>query len=83
MDVFSEKKVVDQILAKEQKDAMEATRDFWRVSGNFIYRHHVMNRAKLDAPRKESFRTPLKYLMFDTLKQIWQTGAQHRQFLEC
>ena len=30
--------------AKEQKDAMEAKHVFWNISGNFIYRHHVMNR---------------------------------------
>ena len=41
-------------------DAGEATNDFWSMSGNFIYRHHVEPRVKLDSPREESFPIPLK-----------------------
>ena len=43
-------------------DAGEATNDFWSMSGNFIYRHHVEPRVKLYLPRDESFPTPLKYI---------------------
>ena len=32
-------------------DAGEAINDFWSVSGNFIYRHHVEPRVKLYSPR--------------------------------
>ena len=41
-------------------DAGEATNDFWSMSGNFIYRHHVELGVKLFSPREESFLIPLK-----------------------
>ena len=43
-------------------DAGEAMKDFWSMSGNFIYRHHVEPRVKLYSPREESFPIPLKYI---------------------
>ena len=43
-------------------DAGEAMNDFWSVSGNFIYRHHVDPRVKLYLPREESLPIPLKYI---------------------
>ena len=43
-------------------DAGEAINDFWSMSGNFIYRHHVEPRVKLYSPREESFLNPLKYI---------------------
>ena len=43
-------------------DASEAINDFWSMSGNFIYRHHVEPRVKLYSPRDESFPIPLKYI---------------------
>ena len=43
-------------------DAGEARNDFWSMSGNFIYRHHVEPRVKLYSPREESFPVPLKYI---------------------
>ena len=43
-------------------DAGEAINDFWSMSGNFIYRHHVETRVKLYSPREESFPVPLKYI---------------------
>ena len=42
-------------------DAGEAMNDFWSMSGNFIYCHHVEPRVKLYSPREESFPIPLKY----------------------
>ena len=33
-------------------DASEAINDFWSMSGNFIYRHHVEPRVKLYSPRE-------------------------------
>ena len=36
-------------------DAGEAINDFWSMSGNFIYRHHVEPRVKLYSPGEESF----------------------------
>ena len=43
-------------------DAGEAMNDFWSMSGNFIYRHHVEPRVKLHSAREESFPIPLKYI---------------------
>ena len=43
-------------------DAGEAINDFWSMSGNFIYRHHVEPRVKLYSPRDETFPIPLKYI---------------------
>ena len=43
-------------------DAGEAINDFWSMSGNFIFRHHVEPRVKLYSPREESFPIPLKYI---------------------
>ena len=43
-------------------DAGEAINDFWSMSGNFIYRHHVEPRVKLHSPREESFPITLKYI---------------------
>ena len=43
-------------------DASGAINDFWSMSGNFIYRHHVEPRVKLYSPREESFPIPLKYI---------------------
>ena len=43
-------------------DAGEAINDFWSMSGNFIYRHHVEPRVKLNSPKEESFPLPLKYI---------------------
>ena len=43
-------------------DAGEAISDFWSMSGNFIYRHHVETSVNLYSPREESFPIPLKYI---------------------
>ena len=43
-------------------DAGEAVNVFWSMSGNFISRHHVEPRVKLDSPTEESFPIPLKYI---------------------
>ena len=43
-------------------DAGEAKNDFWSMSGNFKYRHHVEPRVKLYSPKEESFPIPLKYI---------------------
>ena len=43
-------------------DVGEAINDFWSMSGNFIYRHHIEPKVKLYSPRDESFPMPLKYI---------------------
>ena len=53
-------------------DAGEAMNDFWSMSGNFIFRHHVEPRVKVYSPREESFPTPLNTWMYPELQeQIW------------
>ena len=47
-------------LQDSSPDDGEAMNDFWSISGNFIYRHHVEPRVKLYSPREESFLIPLK-----------------------
>ena len=44
-------------------DAGEAINDFWSMSGNCIFRHHVEPRVKLYSPRQESLPVPLKYIV--------------------
>ena len=41
-------------------DAGEAIHDFWSISRNFIYRHHV-EPSNFYSPKEESFPVPLKY----------------------
>ena len=43
-------------------DAGEAMNDFWSMSGNFIFLHHVEPIVKLYSPSAESFPIPLKYI---------------------
>ena len=42
------------------RDKEEAKNDLWTITGEFIHRHHVVTRAKLHAPKEESFPIPLK-----------------------
>ena len=51
-------------------DAGEALNDFWSMSGNFIYRHHVEPRVKLYSPREESF--PIELLI-----RIWMSRKRN------
>ena len=59
-------------------DAGEAMNDFWSMSGNFIYRHHVEPRVKLYSPREESFPIPLKYIDVypELLIRIWMSSKR-------
>ena len=43
-------------------DDAEAKNDFWSLSGDFIYRHHVESKVKLYVPREESFPFLFKYI---------------------
>ena len=54
-------------------DAGEARNDFWSMSGNFIYRHHVEPRVKLYSPREESFPIPQKYI--DVSRTTYKLGC--------
>ena len=44
------------------RDDAEAKNDFWSVTGDFIYRHHMEPRVKLYMPTEESLPIPLKYI---------------------
>ena len=44
------------------EDAGEAQDDFWSISGDCIFRHHVEPRVKLYRPREETCPVPLKYI---------------------
>ena len=44
------------------RDDAEAKNDFWSVTGDFIFRHHVEPRVKLYVSREESFPIPIKYI---------------------
>ena len=50
------------LLQESSPDDGEARNDFWSISGNDIYRHHVEPRVKLYVPRDESFPIPLRYI---------------------
>ena len=57
-------------------DAGEAINDFWSISGNFIYCHHVEPRVKLYSPREESIPVPLKYM---DVSRITRTNLDVKQ----
>ena len=67
-------------------DAGESINDFWSMSGNFIYRHHVESSVKLWSSREESFPIPLKYIDVSrtncTNLDVKQEKT-HRRLLEC
>ena len=44
------------------RDDEEAGNDFWTITGDLIYRHHVEPRVKLYMPKEETFLIPLKYI---------------------
>ena len=60
-------------------DAGESTNDFWSLSGNFIFRHHVELRVKLYSPREESFRNTLTSP--ELFKRIWMSGKRNASMI--
>ena len=64
-------------------DACEATNDFWSMSGNFRYRHHVEPRVKLYSPREESFPIPLKYIDVSRTTRTNLDVVQERRIDDC
>ena len=50
----------------------EARSNFWSISGNYIYSHHVEPRVKLYVPREKSFPIPLRY--FDVTRATCTTS---------
>ena len=64
-------------------DAGEAMNDFWSMSGNFIFRHHVEPRVKLYSPREESFPIPLKYIDVSRTTRTNLDVMQERRIDDC
>ena len=54
-------------------DDSEARNNSWSISGNYIYRHHVEPRGKLNVPRGESFPNPRRYI--DVSKATYFLGC--------
>ena len=44
------------------REDAEAKNDFWSITGDFFYRHHVEPSVKLYMPKEESFPIPSKYI---------------------
>ena len=44
------------------RDDEEAKKDFWSITGDFIYHHHVEPRVKLYKPKEDTFPIPMKYI---------------------
>ena len=60
-------------------DAGEAINDFWAMTGNFIYRHHVEPRVQFYSPREEPFPIPLKYIdVTRTTHTNWDVKQEKR-----
>ena len=64
----------------------EAKCDFWSISEDFSYRHHVEPRVKLFMSRDESFPIPLKYI--DVARNTCyilrcDVGEKYGRLLEC
>ena len=51
-----------QLQHDSTRDDEEAKSDFWTITGEFIYRHHVEPRVKLYMLREETFPFPMKYI---------------------
>ena len=64
-------------------DAGEARNDFWSISGNFIYRHHVEPRVKLCSPREESFPISRKYIDVSRTTRTNLDVKQERRIDDC
>ena len=60
-------------------DDGEARNDFWSISGNNIYRHHVEPRVKLYVPREESFPTPLRCIDVTTATSTTLDVLEYRR----
>ena len=53
--------------------AGEAINDFWSMSGNFIYRHHVEPRVKLYSPREDPYSTEIHWRIQNYSNKIWMS----------
>ena len=56
---------------KHEQDELESKRDFWWLSGSFIFRHHVQEKPQMYVPQDNSFPIPLKKI--DVFRRIHGT----------
>ena len=57
------------------QDDGDARNDFWSISRNYIYRHHVEPRVRLYVPREESFPIPQRYIDVTRAPWMWCLNA--------
>ena len=50
-------------ISEADRDAMEAREDFWSMSGDPVYRHHVTPRGQLYVPKDSSFPIPFFFTL--------------------
>ena len=53
------------------------------MSGNFVYRHHVEPRVKLNSPREESLPIPLKHIDVSRTTQTNLDVKQQKRIDDC
>ena len=54
--------ILQRLQDDSTRDDEEAKNDIWTITGEFIYRHHVVPSVKLYVPREETFPVPMKYI---------------------
>ena len=60
---YSEERYTPSHLQEDvTRDDEEAKNDFCMITGEFMYRHHVVPRVKMHVPKEVSFPIPLKYI---------------------
>ena len=52
-----------------EREATEDRDDFWSMSGDYVFLHHVAPRGQLHVPQESSFPIPPKYL--DVVRPTW------------
>ena len=71
-DLQGETDEPDAAVQQQERDELEAKRDFWSVSGSLTDRHDVQQRHKSCVPQESSFPIPLKYI--DVVRRTHNTG---------
>ena len=59
-EILSQKNYYPVTPQAAERKAVERKHDFWSMSGDFFYRHHVAPRGQLFMPSEPSFPTPQK-----------------------
>ena len=60
----------------------QSINDFWSMSGNFIYRHHLETRVKLYSPREDHSLVHWNTLTFpELLIQTWMSSKRNASMI--